>query len=108
MIFDQRDVDGGTPLQLWEGRNWFTAVTGLNVQAKPQQIAVVFEANGTARVYLNGQKGPAIRSSFDFKGVKAGLSAPFLGQYASPFDGELKDFQVTKMIRAKIGPQWSI
>ena len=86
----------GTTLQLWNGRNWLTAVTGLNVQGKPQQIAVVFEANGTARAYLNGQKGPTIRSSFDFKGVKAGLSAPFLGQYGSPFVGELSDFEVTK------------
>ena len=86
----------GTTLQLWNGRAWLTAVTGLKVQGKPQQIAVVFEANGTAHAYLNGQKGPTLRSSFDFKGVKAGLSAPFLGQYGSPFVGELSDFEVTK------------
>jgi hypothetical protein len=86
----------GTTLQLWNGRNWLTAVTGLNVQGKPQQIAVVFEANGTVRAYLNGQQGSTIRSSFDFKGVQAGFRAPFLGQYGSPFVGELSDFQVTK------------
>ena len=86
----------GTTLQLWNGRAWLTVLTGLNIQGKPQQIAVVFEANGTARAYLNGQQGPAIRSSFDFKGVQAGLSAPFLGQYGSPFVGGLSDFEVTK------------
>jgi hypothetical protein len=37
----------------------------------------------------------AFRSAFDFKGVRAGIGSPFLGQHRTPFVGALDDFQVT-------------
>ena len=67
----------------------------LSDQGVRQHVALVFEADGSARAYLNGEQGSTIRSSFDFKGVQAGLAAPFLGQYGTPFVGALDDFCIT-------------
>ena len=85
----------GSTLQLWNGTTWLTAVDGLSDQGVRQHVALVFEADGSARAYLNGEQGSTIRSSFDFKGVQAGLAAPFLGQYGTPFVGALDDFCIT-------------
>jgi len=91
----------GSTLQLWNGQTWLTALNGLSAEGIEQHIALVFEADGTARAYLNGQKGPVLQSRFDFKGVQAGLRAPFLGHHGTPFVGELNDFQIIRQALAE-------
>jgi hypothetical protein len=85
---------GGT-LQIWNGTTWLTAVDGLNDKGIWQHVAVVFKEDGTATAYLNGKQANTFQSAFDFKGVTAGIGAPFLGQYGTPFAGVLDDFRIT-------------
>jgi len=86
-----RLIDGS--LQVWNGQAWSVVVEGLSDKDVWQHVAVVYEADGTVAGYRNGRKRHASRSAFDFKGVKAGIGAPYL-HYGYPFEGALDDFRV--------------
>ncbi|MEN6494243.1 MAG: LamG domain-containing protein [Thermoguttaceae bacterium] len=57
-------------------------------------LAVVFDAQGQATGYLNGEAQEPVKSGFDFDGVPATLGGKFLGQYGALFTGELDDFRL--------------
>ena len=61
-----------------------------------RHIAVVYESNGQASAYLNGQKQQSAPSRFDFVGVHAGIGARYLNQNGNEFLGRMKDFQIRR------------
>jgi hypothetical protein len=80
-------------LQVWDASEWVSVADGLTDNTW-QHLAVVYHADGAVTGYLNGKKGHTIQSGFDFDGVKAGVGARFLGQFGSPFAGELDDVRI--------------
>jgi len=84
----------GGNLQIWSGTTWATVVNGLSDKGHWQHVALVFEEAGTVTGYRNGRKIKTARSACDFKGVKAGIGAPFLGQWGTPYVGTLDDFRI--------------
>jgi len=84
----------GASLQAWSGTTWATVVNGLSDRGHWQHVALVYGAGGTVTGYLNGTKAHTIQSGFGFKGVKAGIGAPFLGRHGTPFTGALDDLRI--------------
>jgi len=83
-------------LQVFNTKAWPNVVSGLSGQDIWQHVAVVYTADGTVTGYLNGKKGHTAQSAFEFAGVKAGIGAPFLGKWGTPYRGALDDFRVYK------------
>jgi hypothetical protein len=86
----------GEQLQLWNAKAWSMVVSGLSHKSLWQHIAIVYHQDGTVSGYLNGRNSHTLNGSFDFKGVKAGLGTPFLGQWGKPFVGILDDLRITQ------------
>lgn len=84
----------GGSLQVWNTQAWSVVVDGLSDNGDWQHIALVFKEDGTVSGYLNGWKSNTVHSAFDFDGVQAGIGAPFLGNWGSPFVGALDDFRI--------------
>jgi len=84
----------GGSLQAWNAQGWPVVVDGLSDKGIWQHVALVYQADGTVTGYLNGRKSRTAQSEFDFRGVKAAIGAPFLGQHGSPFEGALDDFRI--------------
>ena len=83
-------------LQLWNGNAWHTLIAEGIAAGTWTHIAVVFEANGQASGYLNGQKRQSALSRFDFVGTSVGIGARFLNQHGNEFLGRMKDFQIRR------------
>lgn len=80
-------------LQVWNGTSWGTIITsGLETNTW-QHIAVVYDGTN-ATAYLNGEIQGSYPSSFDFKGIDAGLAANFLCRYGRPLDGIFGEFTI--------------
>ncbi len=84
----------GGSLTTWNAEGWPVAVNGLSSKGLWQHVAVVFKEDGTVTGYLNGKKVNTFRSAFDFKGVKAGIGARFIGLHGVPFIGALDDLRI--------------
>ena len=81
-------------IELWNAKNWIPIIKGISDQGLWQHIAFVFRQDGKVIGYLNGKASSAYRSSFDFKGVSAGLAGKYMGQYGKNFIGSLDDFRI--------------
>jgi hypothetical protein len=84
----------GGNLQVFNTSAWPVVVSALSNRGTWQHVALVYQADGTLTGYLNGRKSQTASSAFDFKEVKAGLGAAFLGQHGTPFVGALDDFRI--------------
>jgi hypothetical protein len=60
-----------------------------------QHVALVYKEDGSVTGYLNGKMSQTANSAFNFNGSKAGIGAPFLGQWGTPFVGALDDLCIT-------------
>jgi hypothetical protein len=81
-------------LQVWDSVEWLPVVNGVGGRNDWQHVAVVYRADGSVTGYLDGRKQQTVQGGFDFEGVKAGLGSRFLGQFGSPFVGELDDVRI--------------
>ncbi len=86
-------LSGGS-LSAWNVTGWPMAVNGMSDKGVWQHVAVVYQKDGTATGYLNGGKSGTFQSAFDFKGIKAGIAARFIGVHGRPFAGALDDFRI--------------
>ena len=86
-------INGGS-LQVWNTEAWGVVVDGLSNKGLWQHVAVVFKDDGTVIGYLNGKKSQVANSAFDFNGIRAGISARFIGQYGNPLVGALDDLRM--------------
>jgi len=83
-------------VQAWDGVAYQTLIES-GLQANEWlHVALVFDADGQAKGYLNGQPRPARKCGIDCAGVETGLGAPFLGTYGQAFNGEMKDFRILR------------
>ncbi|WDE97191.1 LamG domain-containing protein [Lentisphaera profundi] len=84
----------GGNLQVWNASDWPVVVSGLSHKNVWQHLVIVYNQDGTVSGYLNGRKSHTVSASFDFKGIKAGLGSPFLGQWGDSFIGILDDVRI--------------
>ena len=85
----------GSSLQVWNTQDWPVVVNDLSNEGIWQHVALVFKKDGTVTGYLNGQMSQTANSAFNFNGSRAGIGAPFLGQWGTPFVGALDDFRIS-------------
>ena len=81
-------------LEVWDGQHWQVLVPSGIQAGQWQHLAITFRADGTAAARLNGKPHPVIRSGFDYRGVPAGLAAPFLGAHGKRLSGFLDDVRI--------------
>ena len=85
--------DGGQ-IEVFDGRTWQLLIKwGLRFDTW-QHVAVVFNPQGNATGYLDGQAKETVKSGFDFADAEAGIAAKHLGKTGNPFIGRLDDFCV--------------
>lgn len=85
--------DGGQ-LEVCDGRAWHLLVKwGLRFDAW-QHVAVVFEPDGKAAGYLNGQPKESAKAGFQLAGVEAAIAAKHHAKTGNPFIGRLDDFRI--------------
>jgi hypothetical protein len=85
--------DGGQ-IEVFDGQAWRLLVKwGLRFDTW-QHVAVVFDPQGNAIGYLDGQPQETVKSGFDFAGAEAGIAAKRLGKTGNPFIGRLDDFRI--------------
>ncbi len=85
-------LDGGQ-LEVASGQDWRPLVTkGLRFD-QWMHIAVVFDDQGKATGYLNGQAQETVAAKCDYSGVRAGIGAKSLGNEGNPFTGLMDDFR---------------
>ena len=85
----------GSSLQVWNTQDWPVVVNGLSDKGIWQHVALVYKQDGTVTGYLNGKMSQTANSAFNFNGSRAGIGAPFLGQWGTPFVGALDDFRIS-------------
>ena len=85
--------DGGQ-LEVFDGHQWLLVVKwGLRFDTW-LHLAVVFDAEGNATGYLNGEPKQKVKAGFAFDGAEVGIGAKQLGRAGNPFIGRLDDFRV--------------
>jgi hypothetical protein len=85
--------DGGQ-LEVFDGGQWRRLIKrGLRFD-QWQHVAVVFDRDGNATGYLNGERKETAKSRFDFAGVEAAIAGKQLNKTGNPFIGRLDDFRV--------------
>jgi len=85
--------DGGQ-LEVYDGRAWHLLIKwGLRFDAW-QHVAVVFQPDGKATGFLNGQPKESAKAGFQFAGVQAAIAAKHHAKTGNPLIGRLDDFRI--------------
>ena len=80
--------------ETWDGKAWQGLVTSDLRHNVWTHLAVVFDANGDATGYLDGEERETVQCGFDFDGPRAAVGGKFTGQYGTVFNGILDEFRV--------------
>ncbi len=81
-------------LQVYDGiGTWHSLVKDLEPDTW-LHLAVVYEADGKVTGYLNGVAQQTGVSPFAFDGVRAGLGAPWLGEWGNAYSGRIRNLRI--------------
>ena len=80
--------------EAWDGEAWQGLVTSDLRHNAWTHLAVVFDSNGDATAYLNGEERETVRCDLDFSGPRAAVGGKLTGQYGAVFNGILDEFRI--------------
>ena len=81
-------------LDVWDGKTWQGVVVRKLRHNTWMHLAVVFDQQGRATGYLNGQPQESVPCGFDFDGVKATLGGKLLREHGATYNGLLDEFRI--------------